>query len=449
MWSKPITTASDVALFVTTRLGEACTLAECAVEPLSGRIMTQTDMNGASAATRLGPLAVYQQRIAAGELKSDPDQLRVITRLNTLWQELASMPALAAPLPTQGMESKAKGLLVGLARRLRPQANASATRPSRPRGLYIVGRVGRGKTMVMDLFYACAPVQQKERIHFLRFMQDVHRDLHDLKAANPNMADPIPPLAKTIASKAQLLCFDEFQVNDIADAMILGRLFEALFANGVVIVATSNTDPSQLFQNRPGADAFKPFIAVIQRELDTIELDSQRDYRRGREQDRETWLVPADSQAKSRLGSIFARYAGDEKPGPVDLKFSGRVFEVDMAAGPVCRFDFNSLCGKPRGPNDYLALAKRFPVVIVDNIPCMGQDDANLARRFITLIDALYDNGNLLFASADAQPDQLFTDGDGADAFARTASRLAEMGSESWLEHGAQAAQQAHSLSRA
>lgn len=359
------------------------------------------------------------------------------------------MPALAAPLPTQGMESKAKGLLAGLARRLRPQANASATRPSRPRGLYIVGRVGRGKTMVMDLFYACAPVQQKERIHFLRFMQDVHRDLHDLKAANPNMADPIPPLAKTIASKAQLLCFDEFQVNDIADAMILGRLFEALFANGVVIVATSNTDPSQLFQNRPGADAFKPFIAVIQRELDTIELDSQRDYRRGREQDRETWLVPADSRAKSRLGSIFARYAGDEKPGPVDLKFSGRVFEVDMAAGPVCRFDFNSLCGKPRGPNDYLALAKRFPVVIVDNIPCMGQDDANLARRFITLIDALYDNGNLLFASADAQPDQLFTDGDGADAFARTASRLAEMGSESWLEHGAQAAQQAHSLSRA
>lgn len=314
MWSKPITTASDVALFVTTRLGEACTLAECAVEPLSGRVMTQTDMNGASAATRLGPLAVYQQRIAAGELKSDPDQLRVITRLNTLWQELATMPALAAPVPAQGMEGKAKGLLAGLARRLRPQADTSASRPARPRGLYIVGRVGRGKTMVMDLFYACAPVQKKARIHFLRFMQDVHRDVHDLKAANPNMTDPIPPLAKTIASKAQLLCFDEFQVNDIADAMILGRLFEALFANGVVIVATSNTEPSQLFQNRPGADAFKPFIAVIQRELDTIELDSQRDYRRGREQDRETWLVPADSQAKSRLDRILPAMQGMKRP---------------------------------------------------------------------------------------------------------------------------------------
>lgn len=319
----------------------------------------------------------------------------------------------------------------------------------RPRGLYIVGRVGRGKTMVMDLFFGCAPVRLKERIHFLRFMQDVHQKLHALKAANPGMADPIPPLAKAIAARVQLLCFDEFQVNDIADAMILGRLFEALFADGVVIVATSNTEPSQLFQNRPGADAFKPFIAIIRRELDTIELDSPRDYRRGREQDRQTWLVPADAQAHATLDRIFAHQAGGASPQPVTLEFIGRSFEVEQAAGPVCRFDFNSLCGKPLGPNDYLALARRFPVVVIDNIPCMGQDEANLARRFITLIDALYDNGNLLFASAAAAPDKLFTEGEGSDAFARTASRLAEMGSESWLEHGAQAAQAAHSLARA
>lgn len=396
--------------------------------------MTYINKDEASSFTGRGPLAVYRERIASGDLKNDPDQARVVERLDQLWHELATMPPPAPP--AKG------GLLAGLARRLKPQAP-----PPRPRGLYIVGRVGRGKTMVMDLFFGCAPVRQKERIHFLRFMQDVHQKLHDLKAANPGMTDPIPPLAAAIAARVRLLCFDEFQVNDIADAMILGRLFEALFAQGVVIVATSNTEPGELFQNRPGADAFKPFIAIIRRELDTVELDSQRDYRRGRQQDRETWLVPADAQAHARLDAIFTRYAEGEKAAPVTLEFSGRTFEVDQAAGSVARFDFNSLCGAPRGPNDYLALARRFPVLIIDEIPSMGQDEANLARRFITLVDALYDNGNLLFASAEAAPDQLFTTGEGSDAFARTASRLAEMGSESWLARGAAAAQAAHRLS--
>lgn len=394
------------------------------------------NISGARALEQQGPLAVYQARIASGDLKSDPDQARVIERLNQLWQELAQKP----PQPA----APSKGLLAGLMRRIKAPEPVPC-----PRGLYIVGRVGRGKTMVMDLFFGCAPVQRKERIHFLRFMQDVHQKLHALKAANPGMSDPIPPLAKTIAGRAELLCFDEFQVNDIADAMILGRLFEALFAAGVVIVATSNTEPGELFQNRPGADAFKPFIAIIKRELDTVELDSQRDYRRGRQQDRETWLVPADTKAKTRLDEIFARYAQGETAQPVMLEFSGRSFEVDQAACVVARFDFNSLCGKPRGPNDYLALAKQFTVLVIDDIPKMGQDEANLARRFITLIDALYDNGNLLFASAEATPDQLFTTGEGSDAFARTASRLAEMGSESWLTQGAKAAQAAHRLSRA
>ncbi|MFT9387745.1 cell division protein ZapE [Acetobacter sp.] len=407
--------------------------------------MTQTDKSAPAASTRQGPLAVYRQRVAAGDLNSDPDQARVIERLDQLWRELAAMPdrPAQAPAPDNG----ARGLFSGRVSRLRPQA--VAPRPARPRGLYIVGRVGRGKTMVMDLFYACAPVRQKERLHFLRFMQDVHQRLFELKRDNPSMTDPIPPLAKSIAGRATLLCFDEFQVNDIADAMILGRLFEALFACGVVIVATSNTEPSQLFQNRPGADAFKPFIAIIRRELDTIELDSPRDYRRGREQDQETWLVPADTRSSQQLQHVFRRYAAGQKIEPVTLQYSGRSFEIEQAAGPVCRFGFNSLCGRPLGPNDYLALAKRFPVVVIEDIPCMGQDEANLARRFITLIDALYDNGNLLFASAEAPPDKLFTQGEGSDAFARTASRLAEMGSESWLEHGAQAAQAAHSLSRA
>nr|WP_298794671.1 cell division protein ZapE [uncultured Acetobacter sp.] len=396
--------------------------------------MTYINKDEASSFSGRGPLALYRERIASGELNSDADQARVVERLDQLWHELANQPPPAPPVKS--------GLLAGLVSRLKPQPV-----PPHVRGLYIVGRVGRGKTMVMDLFFSCAPVQKKERIHFLRFMQDVHQKLHDLKAANPGMTDPIPPLAAAIAARARLLCFDEFQVNDIADAMILGRLFEALFAQGVVIVATSNTEPGELFQNRPGADAFKPFIAVIRRELDTVELDSPKDYRRGRQQDCETWLVPADAKAHTKLDAIFARYAEGEDAAPVTLEFSGRTFEVDQAAGLVARFDFNSLCGTPRGPNDYLALARKFTVLVIDGIPSMGQDEANLARRFITLVDALYDNGNLLFASAQAAPDQLFTAGEGSDAFARTASRLAEMGSESWLARGAAAAQAAHRLS--
>lgn len=396
--------------------------------------MTYINKDEASSFNGRGPLVLYRERIASGELNSDADQARVVERLDQLWHELANQSPPAPPVKS--------GLLAGLVSRLKPQPV-----PPHVRGLYIVGRVGRGKTMVMDLFFSCAPVQKKERIHFLRFMQDVHQKLHDLKAANPGMTDPIPPLAAAIAARARLLCFDEFQVNDIADAMILGRLFEALFAQGVVIVATSNTEPGELFQNRPGADAFKPFIAVIRRELDTVELDSPKDYRRGRQQDCETWLVPADAKAHTKLDAIFARYAEGENAAPVTLEFSGRTFEVDQAAGLVARFDFNSLCGTPRGPNDYLALARKFTVLVIDGIPSMGQDEANLARRFITLVDALYDNGNLLFASAQAAPDQLFTAGEGSDAFARTASRLAEMGSESWLARGAAAAQAAHRLS--
>ena len=403
--------------------------------------MTQINKNVGQVAKQQTPLAVYRQRVASGELNDDPDQKRVLTRLDKLWHELLAMPDRLPPLPPP--KKGGHKFFQDIARYLKLQAPEPQI--PYPRGLYIVGRVGRGKTMVMDLFYACAPVNRKQRLHFFHFMQEVHKKLYELKRAHPDMADPIPPLADSIAERATLLCFDEFQINDIADAMILGRLFEALFARKVVVVATSNTEPSQLFQNRPGADAFKPFIAIIRREMDIVELDSPRDYRRGRNQDKQTWLVPADEVARHTLDEIFARFAGDSHAESVTLEFSGRSLEVNMAAGPVCRFDFNSLCAKPLGPNDYLALAKRFPVVIIEGIPCMGPDDVNTAYRFITIVDALYDNGNLLFASAEAVPDKLFTEGEVADAFMRTASRLVEMGSKSWLEHGAEAARRAHS----
>lgn len=406
--------------------------------PAIGRIMNamndatpdRAQLRGTATAGTKGPYALYEERVAAGTLRRDPDQERVARRLDRLWSELSVWhPEKAAP-PVP----KRKGLWGFVSEKL-PELfeKGGAKDQEPPRGVYIVGRVGRGKTMLMDLFFSCAPVAKKQRIHFLTFMQEVHQRIRALKQANPGISDPIPPLAQTIAQDANLLCFDEFQINDIADAMILGRLFEALFAAKVVIVATSNTVPGDLFQNRPGADAFKPFIAIIQRHLDTEELDSETDYRRGREQDDATWIVPADETARRRLDNIVARYGQGHTPQAVTLEFSGRSLPIPHAQGPVARFDFTSLCSRPLGPNDFLAIAHRFPVIVIDDIPELGPDDANVARRFITFIDALYDNGNLLFVSADARPDDLFPAGEGADAFARTASRLMEMSSESWL----------------
>ncbi|OUJ13549.1 cell division protein ZapE [Acetobacter sp. DsW_063] len=379
------------------------------------------------AAQGAGPFALYKERVTSGQLKPDPDQERVARRLDRLWSELKGYHPAPAAEPV-----RKKGLLSAVVSRL-PSLGQKAEEVAPPRGVYIVGRVGRGKTMLMDLFFSCVPVKKKQRIHFLSFMREVHQRLKELKQANPGISDPIPPLAKTIADEAMLLCFDEFQINDIADAMLLGRLFQALFKLKVIIVATSNTVPGDLFQNRPGADAFKPFIAIIRSELDTAELDSQNDYRRGREQDDTTWIVPADETARRRLDKIVERYGQGHTPEKVTLHFNGRDLPVDHAQGPVARFEFTSLCGRPLGPNDFLAIAKQFPVVVVEDMPSLGPDDYNVARRFITFIDALYDNGNLLFVSADEKPDALFPDGEGSDAFARTASRLMEMGSESWL----------------
>ncbi len=304
----------------------------------------------------------------------------------------------------------------------------------RPRGLYIVGQVGRGKSMLMDLFFEQAPVARKRRIHFHRFMQDVHSTLHAMKRAHPEIVDPIPPLARSIAADALLLCFDEFQVNDIADAMILGRLFDALFACGVVVVATSNTRPEDLFQNRPGRDAFKPFIAIIRREMDTLTLDSPRDYRRGGLRGLATWHVPADARADERLDRAFQRLSGGAAPEPVTLMIMGRAFVVTRAAGPVARFDFDDLCGRALGPGDYLALGARFEALILDHIPRLGPDNFDVARRFIVLIDALYEQKVKLFASASDRPDRIYLRGEGATAFERTASRLEEMQGQAYLD---------------
>jgi cell division protein ZapE len=287
--------------------------------------------------------------------------------------------------------------------------------------------------MLMDLFFAQAQVTRKRRIHFHAFMQDTHKRIFAWKQANPGGADPVPPLADTLAQQAALLCFDEFQVNDITDAMILGRLFAALFERGVVVVATSNTTPDDLFKGKPGRDAFLPFIALLKRHLDVLVLESARDFRRQRLRGQPTWYVPADRRADAALDEAFRSLTGGVAPKPAQLTVTGRTLPVPLAAEGVARFDFAALCGKPLGAGDYLAIATHYQAVVLDGIPKLGPDNYDEARRFITLVDALYDHRVKLVASADAAPDQLYERGEGAKAFERTASRLEEMQSQDWL----------------
>ena len=365
-----------------------------------------------------GPLLAYRALLDAGELATDSAQAAAAARLQTLWEALRGYDP--KPQPPLG------GLLGRLIRRAPPA-------PVAPKGLYLVGEVGRGKSMLMDLFFASADVARKQRIHFHRFMQSAHARVHTWKRANPDGSDPIPPLADSISGEASLLCFDEFQVNDIADALILGRLFQALFARGVVVVATSNVAPDDLFKGQPGRDAFLPFIALLKQNLEVLLLDAGRDFRRERMRGMRTWHVPVDPFSRRALDEAFATLTGGMAAAPVHLTVMGRTLTVPAAAEGVARFDFDDLCGRPLGAGDYLAIASRFHTLILDGIPRLSPDNYDVARRFIVLIDTLYDQGVKLVASADAQPEQLYRRGENAKMFERTASRLDEMQSEDWL----------------
>lgn len=367
-----------------------------------------------------GPLAAYRAKLAAGELTADPAQALAAERLQALWKKLRGYDPL--PLEEPGL----------LARLFGRRKGADDIPEDRPHGLYLVGEVGRGKSMLMDLFFAAAEVGRKRRIHFHRFMQDAHARIHAWKRDNPDGTDPIPPLADRIAEEAALLCFDEFQVNDIADAMILGRLFQALFARGVVVVATSNTRPDALFAGQPGRDAFLPFIALIQRQMDVLVLEGGRDWRRQRLRGMATWYAPADARADRALDQAFREMAGGAGH-PERLRVMGRTLEVPLAANGVARFDFDALCGRPLGAGDYLALATHYHALVLDGIPRLSPDNYDVARRFIVLVDALYDHRVKLVASAEATPDELYQRGEGAKAFERTASRLEEMQGQEWL----------------
>jgi cell division protein ZapE len=367
-----------------------------------------------------GVIPVYRSRIAAGLIVWDAAQAAAAERLQSLWVKLRGYN----PHP----KAPPNGWVGKLLRR--KQVDEAGEHPN---GLYLVGDVGRGKSMLMDLFFEAADVPRKRRIHFHEFMQETHRRFHEIKRDNPEIDDPIPPLADLIAAEAALLCFDEFQVHDIVDAMILGRLFEALFARLVVVVATSNTTPDDLYKGKPGRDAFLPFIGLLKKHLDVLVLDAARDYRRERVHGLKAWYVPADSRADAAMEQVFMALTEGVPPHASSLTVAGRKLPVPLTAAGVARFDFSALCGEALGPGDYLALATHYNTILLDGIPRLSPDNFDEARRFVTLIDALYEHRVKLYASAAAMPDDLYRSGEGAKIFERTASRLEEMQSEDYL----------------
>lgn len=359
-------------------------------------------------------------------MEPDPAQERVVAALQTILDGLRER-ALAR-------KGNALGWLF----------NGGAKARAPVRGLYIHGAVGRGKTMLMDLFFAEVPAQvPARRVHFHAFMTDVHerifRHRNDLKAGRVKGEDPIPPVAADLFAEANLLCLDEFSVTDIADAMLLGRLFSRLFELGMVVVATSNVDPSRLYEDGLNRALFLPFITLMQQQMDIIALQSPKDYRLSKLSAVETWCVTAETTA---LDEAFRRLTGGAPVRAMMLTVKGRTLEVPIASMGVARLSFDALCRRPLGASDYLALAEAFHTLVLDGVPVMGEAERNEARRFITLIDTLYDRGVKLVASAAAEPAGLYTGTDGPVAFEfqRTVSRLTEMRSTDYLgrPHGRQ-----------
>jgi cell division protein ZapE len=363
--------------------------------------------------------AHYKALVASGAIEADPAQQRAAESFAALDERLSGYK----PLKKQGLFGR---------------LFADKDEPP-PHGLYVHGEVGRGKTMLMDLFFQQSQVSHKRRAHFHEFMAEVHERIYsyrqNIARGEIDDADVIGLTAHAIFDEAWLLCFDEFHVTDIADAMILGRLFARLFGLGTVVVATSNVAPEDLYKGGLNRALFLPFIAEITNHMDVMRLDARTDFRLEKLQGAKMWLVPADGEADLALNKAWSKMTGNAPCKPRDIAIKGRKLHVPCSAHGVARFSFADICEKPLAASDYLRLAHDYHTILVDRIPVMDYGDRNAAKRFISLIDTLYDNGVKLMASAAADPVSLYvaTDGVEANEFKRTSSRLIEMSSESYL----------------
>lgn len=376
-----------------------------------------------------GPLFEYRERLRAGAVRPDPAQELAMEKLQSLSK------AVRGYRPASGE----KGWLArfGLGGKAAPsglQWHPGDCEDGKPRqGLYIFGEVGRGKSMLMDLFYEFTNMPGKRRIHFHEFMRDIHAALHAWRKAGSAGADPIPALARQLAANAWLLCLDELQITDIADAMIVGRLFQHLLDNGVVVVITSNRAPHDLYKDGLQRARFLPFIDLIAERLDLLELTSERDYRLGRKKGLQVYHAPLGAAADAALEAAFARLTDGAQARPDHLMVNGRVIEVPRAALGVAHFGFKELCGRALGPSDYLELATQYHTLVLSGIPLLSPENKDEARRFVTLVDALYEHKVTLICSAAAPPESLYPTGIGAFEFQRTVSRLMEMQAEDYI----------------
>jgi cell division protein ZapE len=347
-------------------------------------------------------LETYTEKIVGGELRSDAAQAAVVSQLDHL---------------TQALEAREQRGTIG---RLLNKNGA-------PKGIYIYGDVGRGKTMLMDMFFANLQVKAKQRVHFHAFMQDIHQRRRALREA-----DVVAQIATDLAKQVQVLCLDEMQISDIADAMILGRLFQALLAQGTVIVTTSNLPPRQLYKDGLNRDLFVPAIKLMENNFEVLSLASATDYRLGRVKAWESFVTPLGTKADAHVQQIWERLTDVQKGEPSDIPVLGRNLHVPESAHGCARFTFADLCEAPLGPPDYLALTSHFQTLFLERIPALKTSQRNEAKRFVLLIDTLYDARLHLVASSAQPPELIYPRGDHRLEFARTVSRLQEMQSAAW-----------------